>query len=268
MLSKVFYIAHAGEQIGPFSLEEIWQKVESKQLELNDYIYDESSQDWVMLMAYPALSEKMKSLKPAVPPKPKSESRTEAPPVPKSVEWFVLKGDHKFGPFTFPDIVKLLQEKSVFEFDYVWNAQLPSWKRIAELTEFKHDVIRKLQETSASDATELFFRRRHVRVGHGASLIVHDNKTVWKGTSLEISEGGAGIVIENALFQPGQSLYIHFKPGDDLPPFNAKCEIVSKQFVKVDDRTSPVRYGVKFSQLDAKAEKAIKSLANKKKKAA
>lgn len=266
-MQSVFFVAHAGEQAGPFSLDEIWQKVESKQLELNDYLYDEATQDWVMLMAYPALSEKLKSLKPATPPKPKAPVQAEPSPVSKAVEWFVLKGDHKFGPFTYQDVVKLLQEKSVYEFDYVWNAQLPSWQRVAELNDFKHDVIRKLQESSSSEATELFFRRRHVRVGHGASLIVHDNKTVWKGQTLEVSEGGAGIIIENSLIQPGQSLYIHFKPGDDLPPFNATCEVVSKKFTRVEDRTSPVRYGVKFSKLDANAEKAIKSLTVRKKAA-
>ncbi len=266
-MQQAFYVAREGEQSGPFSLEEIWKKIESKQLELNDYLYDESSQDWVMLMAYPSLSEKVKSMKPVMAPKPAAvPTNTEAGIEEiNAIAWFVLKGDHKFGPFTFPELVKLLQDKSVFEFDYVWHDGLTSWQRIAEIADFKPEKIRELKETVLPDAQELFFRRRHSRVAHTASLIVHDGKQLWKGHSLEIGEGGAGIIIENALIQPGHPLFLHFKPGDEMPPFHAHCEVVSKKFMKVEDSTSPVRYGVKFVKLNSNTEKMLKDYAEKKK---
>ena len=265
-MQQSFYVAHDGEQSGPFSLDEIWTRIESRQLDLNDYIYDESSQDWVMLMAYPALSERVKNFKPAEVPKAASAA-TEPAQESKSTEWFVLKGDHKFGPFGLPELVKLLQDKSVFEFDYVWHKGLTSWQRIAELADFKPEKIREMKNGGLTHVNEVFFRRRHVRVSHAASLLVHDSKTLWKGQSFEISEGGAGIVIENALIQPGHNVYLHFKPGDEMPPFNAHCEVVSKQFIKVEDRKSPVRYGVKFLKLDTNAEKAVKNLTKPKKAA-
>lgn len=266
---SLYFVAHAGEQAGPFSLDEIFAKIESKQLDLNDYIYDEASQDWVMLMAYPALSEKMKAMKPAAPPKAASSVVSDPTPLNKaSIEWFVLKGENKFGPFTVFDLVKMLQDKSVFEFDYVWHAGLKAWKRIAELEDFKPEAIRGMKQAGMPDMTEIFFRRRHARVEHGASILVHDNKTVWKGRSVEVSAGGAGIVVENALLQPGQIIHLHFKPGDGLPPFNAACEVVSKKFSQVANQNSPVQYGVKFVHLNSQAQKELKEFTTKKKNAA
>ncbi len=267
-MQELFFVAHAGEQAGPFSLDEIFSRIESRELDPNDYIYDEASQDWVVLMAYPALSEKMKSMKPSAPPKPSPGSASVTPMHVGAVEWFVLKGENKFGPFTLLDVVKMLQDKSVFEFDYVWHAGLKAWKRVAEVEDFRPEAIRSLKEARLPDLTEIFFRRRHARVGHGASILVHDNKSVWKGRSVEISSGGAGVVVENAFLQPGQAIHLHFKPGDGMPAFNATCEVVSKKFVQVAGQSSPVRYGVKFVHLNQQAQKDLKDYTAKKKKAA
>lgn len=268
-MQELFFVAHAGEQAGPFSLEEIFAKIEAKQLNPNDYIYDEVAQDWIVFMAYPALSEKMKAFKPTAPPRPVRVAQVAPSPKDRgSIEWFVLKGENKFGPFTLLDIVKMLQDRSVFEFDYVWHAELKAWTRIAEVEDFQPEAIRTLKASKLPELTEIFFRRRHARVQHGASILVHDNKTVWKGKSVEISAGGAGIVVENALLQPGQIIHLHVKPGDGMPPFNAACEVVSKKFVQVANQNSPVQYGVKFLHLNQKAQKELKDFAAKKKKAA
>ncbi len=276
-----FYVAQNGEQSGPYSLDEILKKIDSKALDLNDYLYDEMSHDWVVLMAYPALSEKMKAMKPALPPKKANPHQVEtqasqednkakaaAAGDAKSVEWFVLKGDSKFGPFAYVDLIKMLQDKSVFEYDYVWHMGLAGWMRIAETGEFQPEKIRMLKNSQdLPQLTEVFFRRRHGRVSHGGSLLVHDNRNVWKGRSLEISAGGAGISVENALIKPGQTLFLHFKPCDGLPSFNSVCEVVSKQFVHVNERHSPVRYGVKFKELSSHTEKVLADFTDLKRKA-
>jgi hypothetical protein len=256
-MNHLFYVARHGEQSGPFGLDEIMQKIESKQLELSDYVYDEASQDWVMFSSYPAITERLHTAKPSAPPTLVAEPQ----PV-KATEWYVLKGDNKFGPFMHAEVVKLLQDKSVFEFDYVWHAGLTSWQRIAEIADFKPEQLKH------SNVKEVFFRRKHPRIAHTGSLIVHDGKKLWKGRSLEISEGGAGLIMENLSVNPGHSLYIHFKPGDDLPAFAAYCDVVSRTLVNpADPQNSAVRYGVKFSKLDSHAEQTIKHLTQTKKSA-
>src|SRR5690606_38372739 len=110
--------------------------------------------------------------------------------------------------------------------------------------------IKKLKSTLMPEINEVFFRRRHRRVKYGGTILVHDNKSVWKGQGVEISAGGAGVIMENSMIVPGQTLYLHFKPGDGVPPFNAVCEVVSKRFVEgVKDKNAPIRYGLKFKNI-------------------
>ena len=65
-------------------------------------------------------------------------------------------------------------------------------------------------------------------------------------------------MIENATLVPGQTVLLHFAQRDDLPAFNALCEIVGKKFTKdVRDAKSPVQYSVRFVKLDAQAEARV-----------
>ena len=131
-------------------------------------------------------------------------------------------------------------------------------QRIAEMDAFAKEHIKSMKDSAMPEISQVFFRRRHKRVQYGGTLLIHDNKKVWKGKAVEISEGGAGVIMENSIVVPGQQLYLHFKPGDGVPPFNAICEVVSKQYVSgVKDPSSPVKYGLKFKTISAEAQKVI-----------
>lgn len=185
-----------------------------------------------------------------------SESRTTTNP---DDEWYVLKWDNRYGPFAMVDVVKMLQDKSVFEFDYVWKPGFESWTRIAELPQFAADQIRGLKSSKMPELSEVFFRRRHARTKYNGSIVIHDNHGVWKGESFEVSEGGAGVIINNALLLPGQKLFLHFKPGDGVPSFNATCEVVSKKYIKgVKNKEAPICYGVKFIEINGEIQKALR----------
>ncbi len=132
-------------------------------------------------------------------------------------------------------MIRMLQEKSVFEFDFVWCQGLEAWKRIAEIPAFYADAIRKVFDNTKANDT-LFFRRHHPRNRYECEIIVHDNNRVWKGKAVELSEGGAGVIIENAMILPGQNIYLHFKPGIITKPFNVLCEVVSKRYMKGRDQ--------------------------------
>jgi hypothetical protein len=280
-MQQMYYVSHDGKEHGPWTVEQIVSKMKSGHVEMTDYVYDESKQDWVLLMEFAPLADALKGKKPKAPPKSARGSTEDDEVVPfgeKTViaeaketptqthaeEWYVLKWDNRYGPFTFVDVIKMLQDKSVFEFDYVWKPGFEAWKRIAEVKDFTPDNIRQLKHAGAAELSEVFFRRRHVRTQYNGSIIIHDTKNVWKGESFEISEGGAGLVMHNALVLPGQKIFLHFKPGDNVPPFNAVCEIVSKQYVKgVKQREAPIGYGVKFVEIHGDAQKAIRHFTTK-----
>lgn len=238
-----------------------------------DYVYDDTMQDWVVLMEHPQFTEKFNAgwARPSARPIQEhptthAEVRTENPYREKA--WYLLKEENNYGPFSLLDLVQMLQEKNLYEFDWVWKHGMRAWRRLAEVDEFKAENIRQMHKHADADVAEIFFRRRHARVRYGCSLIIHDNKSVFRGRSLELSEGGAGVVIENSGFEPGQSLYLHFQPGDGVPPFNAVCTIVSKKWVSEDNRNPAVKYGVKFTSLSQATRESIRDFTNAKTKAA
>ncbi len=273
MSKEKFHVSHEGQEMGPLTLNEIVKKVKSKKLSVMDYIYSEESGEWVSFVDHDELMKQVKSVKPQAPPtntvekphglvddEPSDIKIGEAGDI---TEWFLLKGENKFGPFSYGDVIKMLQEKLIFEFDFIWKSDMDVWKRIAEVESFTPEKIKNLKSESTAEVSELFFRRRHKRSVYNGTIIIHNNSNVWKGRAMEISSGGAGVIMENSLAVPGDTLYLHFKPCDGVPPFNAVCEVVSKQFVDgVKSKDSPIRYGLKFTTINDDTQKAIMAYSN------
>jgi hypothetical protein len=266
MSQSLFYVSHNGEQMGPWDLDTILSKVRSNEMAMSDYIFDEKSQDWVLLMDNAEFAKHFSPAKSQA-KKPSAKVVTPeqtAPTDPMMAEWFVLKGENKFGPFAYKDVIRMLQEKVVFEFDFAWMSGMATWKRVADIDAFKADHVKKLQNNLMPEISDVFFRRHHRRVKYGGTILVHDNQQVWKGHGIEISAGGAGVVIENALITPGQVLFLHFKPGDGVPPFNAICEVVSKQYVEgVKSPSTSIRYGLRFKSISNSAQKFLQEFSRR-----
>lgn len=251
----MFYISKQGQQLGPWSEVEILKNLQNGYVSWSDFLYDESSKEWVMLMDYPGFETAIKDLL-SKPAKPIENSLSPAL-IQDEKEWYILKSENKYGPFTSFEVVRMLQEKSLYEYDFVWNPKLgQQWLKIAEVNEFGLEKIRELHGSKDKELKDVFLRRRFARKSYGASLLVHNSKSVWKGHSIEISSGGAGVIVENPDFQTGQTLFLHFKVGDGVPPFNAICTIVSKHEDSKDGRKT--KYGVKFTSISQDVQQAIK----------
>ncbi len=254
---SLFYVFHQGVQSGPISLVEIAARIRAHTLELNDYLYDESASDWIFLAAHRELSELIKDVKLEVREHQKKVAAASNAPD----EWFALRGELRFGPFAYTELVRLLQEKTMHDSDYVWHTGLKEWKMVSDLPDFSPEAIRKLLSSGLVKSDQVFFRRRHGRVSHDCSILMHNNQKVFRGKGLEISAGGAGIVLENANLDVGHQVFLHFKPGSDLPAFNSLCEITSRRAVNASEVVSPVLYGVKFIKIESKTKNAIEALA-------
>ncbi|OFZ31486.1 MAG: hypothetical protein A2622_02565 [Bdellovibrionales bacterium RIFCSPHIGHO2_01_FULL_40_29] len=242
-----YYVAHNGIQKGPWELSEISLKLASKELGWNDYIYDQKTEDWVLLLEFSALTESFnKSFKnPIVEPR---KVKAIADPE-KDRAWYILKQNNNYGPFSKNEMIQMLQSKTLFEYDFVWRKDQDSWKRLAEIPEFSPEQIKSLYHSWDGDQDgEIFFRRRHARAHYSSSLVVHDRKKVFKAESMEISAGGAGLTVTNINFSIDQELYVHFRPSDQVPAFNAVCKVVSK---------SGDKYGIQFLTISAIAKDSI-----------
>lgn len=278
-----FYVSKGEQQLGPWSIQEIVTRVGANEIAVTDFVFDDAQDDWVALFQCEAFQIEMKARKPkAAPPKraetpvakaPSAKSnvvemkspvttlapKAETPASGEAQEWFVQKGTHRYGPFTYLGVVRALQEKTVYEFDLCWKNGMKDWVRIAQHEDFTEDRIRQMTDV-AKDELGVFAQRRHPRVRFESEVLVHDNRSVWLGRAFEASVGGSGLMIENATLIPGQTVLLHFAANDGLPAFNALCEIVGKKFVKdVRDPKAPVQYSVRFVKLDPQAEARVQT---------
>lgn len=271
-MQEKYYLSKNDKELGPFSVSEIVAMVKSGELRYEDFAFCEKRQDWFFLTEIPEIFNQLpKDTLRVVGGATGNEVASEPGASPTSFrdcEWYVLKGENRFGPFSYIEVVRMLQEKSLFEFDFVWYDGLQSWTRVAEMAEFNPDQIRNLHQEDLAGGSEVFFRRRHARVKFGGAILVHDNKSLWKGRTIEIGEGGAGVILAHSLLVPGQKIHLHFKPGQGAPAFNAHCEVVSKQFTKEAQRPGAlVRYGLKFLEVQTPGKNFVAELTQGKKAA-
>jgi hypothetical protein len=266
-----FFVSKGERQLGPWTLQELAARLASSEIAVTDFVFDDGRQDWMPLFECEALKAHLAQSKPKSAPKKAqasektvTETKVETSAVGTGTtttatagekgEWFVQKGSHRYGPFSYAGVVRALQEKTVYEFDLIWREGMNEWVRIAQHDEFKPERIKAIAATNG----EAIIRRQHQRMQFDNEVIVHDNRSVWLGRSVEGSAGGSGVVIENATLVPGQTVLLHFAAKEDLPAFNALCEIVGKKFVgDIRDAKTPVQYSVRFVKLDSQAEPRV-----------
>lgn len=252
---STYYIASQGKQQGPFTIQEIEVKLTSQKINWHDYIYDDKAEDWVLLMEYAPFTQLFN--KSFQTPLMVVKDKPDVDPA-KKRQWFVLKQNNNYGPFSKLDLIQMLQSKTLHEYDFIWHENMTAWKRLAEVQEFSVQEIRLLFDKYAKKkdvSDKVFFRRKYARAKVDSHAIVHDKKKIYKSVGVEISEGGAGLMIEEGEFEKDQQVYLHFKPAPEVPAFNAICKIVSKK---------GNIYGVQFLKISAAAKTYIANYTKKK----
>lgn len=319
-MSALFYIHHLGEQLGPWTKDQVVEKINSKEINITDYVFDDEHKEWVLICDSVHFSEYFKSLNNQysnlIPGSKSNMDSSSAKsgshqvsnnaqgdsPVHEFTDtqsldqaWYILKNENKFGPYSYLELVKMLQTKQLMEYDFIFKDGMMGWKTVSEVEEFGSDKIKELKNSGTTEIGEVFFRRRYLRVEYGASVVIHNNKSVWKGRGLEISPGGAGFLLEknkiseslaeltaesatdsaidiakkasnkkpsdslknkNIAITVGQNLFLHFKAGDGVPPFNAVCTVVS--VTSVSDQH--LKLGVKFTNISQNVQQSIKTM--------
>ncbi len=263
-----FHVARGDTCVGIYPVEEILNRVERGELDPFDHVYDESQKDWVAIIVHPSFTchqEFWKTYQHVNVAKPVARGPVKIQPAPELEDgkeaWFVLKGDHRFGPFEYLELVRLTQDKSVNDWDYVWTKRLPKWVRISSLAEFNPQTIQHLRESLSqqlgASVNEVFFRRRFARAAFEGSILVHDNQKVYRGRSIEMSAGGLSLVLSEGEISIGDSLHLHVKPSRETPAFNSACEVMTRRVLNTGDAKSPVVYGLKFIGLEDRVKTEI-----------
>ncbi|MBK9293020.1 MAG: DUF4339 domain-containing protein [Oligoflexia bacterium] len=260
MSLKKYFINSGQQNLGPFDFVKIKELIGKNQIRPTDKIYLDDQDKWIVLNTHPEFlqdSENTQIYQKPIQSQQMQESKKRVLESTSDTQWYALRGQERQGPFEFTDILRLLQEKVLFEYDFVWRAGFENWQRVAETAEFEAENIRRHLHSDKN----IFLRRKHMRLLYECPLVAHDNKGFWSGYTLEISEAGAGIAIENAMLMPGQSIYLHFKPGSHTKPFNVLCEVVSKKYIKdIRVKETLMIYGVKFINIPKQEKDLIRAL--------
>ena len=151
---KNYYVSKNNQQIGPFSEKDVVVKIKAKDISWMDYIYDESKKDWVIIVEHRDFNKmftetvlKHSILDPLSDPSNNGKAKIKDSSVLNSLKekaWYVLKDSNNYGPFSKVEIIQMLQAKILYEYDFLWQPEMDSWKRLAEITEFSKDNLKKL----------------------------------------------------------------------------------------------------------------------------
>lgn len=174
-----------------------------------------------------------------------------------SDEWYVLKGETQYGPYTYEEMIRMMQSSLVFGFDYTWSPHLEAWTPLSDLEEFSAARLAQLAEKNASQ--NVFNRREHERVYCKLPVYVNDQQTLWEGQVENLSEGGALILMKNPVLLPGHIVHLHFRSRHSKDTaFNCTAQILSKRLVKSRiQHDTGIHYAVKFISVSPVGDQQI-----------
>ena len=250
-----FYISRQGRQEGPHSLELIEDKLKTDYLTPNDYIYDSKTNEWLLISRFKLTQEICQKLV------KKNGLSQSLEMIPINNNWYLLKGENQSGPYPYIEIVQMLEDKKVFEYDYVWSPAMTSWERISECESFETEKLKPFLKNQNSKCP-VQFRRKEARVEIGVSLVIHNNKKLINGNSFELSATGASIGISGNEFSLGELLVVHFRPSKLVPAFNVHCEVISHTKILSENSIEKYRIGVRFLKINNDAKTVIREIIN------
>lgn len=172
--------------------------------------------------------------------------------IPIHDEWYILKGETKYGPFTYTEMIQMMQQKLFFNFDYVWAPHLEQWTTAMDLPDFSTDRLTRLIEKSP-EAEKMFNRRRYRRVLLHVDILAHNNLNLWSGRIENLSEGGALAFIGTPLLLPGDIIACHLRGRSKHPDraFNCTVEIIAKRLTKQRiEHDTGIYYAVRFVHIE------------------
>ncbi len=258
-----YFVTVSGQTSGPYTIGEIHEKIKQGVLPLSEYIFDPVKNEWLTLLDSNMVNPEYKKMDIPTGGVTKPNPNSTASDKWNELEWYLFKDNNQMGPYTYIEVVKMLQEKMIFDFDYVWASELDTWTKIYECPAFSAEQIKKMAQSVDPSIKSVFYRRQFLRAQYEVSLFVHNQKKLWKGKTFEISAGGCGFNIESNEVKPGDQIIMHFSHGDKtLPPFNALCLVVSKSPV-TEKGKSWTRYGVKFEALNKDIQLNIRNYTEK-----
>lgn len=253
---EAFYVSRQGTQEGPHPLTLILEKINTGYLRGEDFIFLSSKKEWILLSDFSETREPCQEAQ-------RQRENTELSTVSaEEAPWFLLRKEEQLGPFTFGEILKQLRGGRVFEYEFVWTQSMATWQRIAECPAFQSENLENVNEEAPVKLgdKQKKFRRRDSRMGYWSTLVVHNHKKLWNAESLDLSVGGASVLLPKGSVDLGQVVVLHYRPTPEVPAFNIHCEVMScSDFVGANEEKKD-RVGLQFLSITKTLEAELKEI--------
>lgn len=173
-------------------------------------------------------------------------------------QWYVLRGEEKFGPFEYGAMIRMMQKNELYDYNYVWAPHMEGWTTVSETPEFSRDRLARLIENKTELARE--FVKRAPRADVRLPVYGHDSVAFFDGRCLSLSENGALLLLNNPLLLPDQEILLHFRSTENAgAAFNIRAEIVRKNFSRTRINVkSGLHYAVRFKEVSATGQEVIR----------
>lgn len=185
-------------------------------------------------------------------------------------EWYIARGEKKYGPYSLDEMIVLRQQRKIFEYDLVWKSGLRQWKVLIQTEEFSAQAM--AERSMKAETCDVFNRRKWPRVKVEMPAYVHNNQNLWVAKTLNISQGGTLLELNTPFLKVGDQIHIHFQgPLHENTKFSCTGEITGKRFTHERIHVnSHIQYNVRFEAMDPEAQPKLISwvdeILNKKEK--
>lgn len=185
---------------------------------------------------------------------------TAPTPTPAQHEWYILRGEMKYGPYEYSALLHMIQKGELYDYNYVWAPHMESWSMLGDLQEFSKDRLARLIQTQ-DHLSGAFIKRGSPRLDVDLDVYGHNEINFFDGKCLSISDNGALLLMNDPLLLPGQQVVIHFRAGEKNPQgFNVVAEVVRKNFTKQRlNVKSGLHYAVRFLQVQKSGQEQIQN---------
>lgn len=235
---------------GPFKGEEIFQKLQTRELSWIDYIYREQEGQWMRVADHPVF----KSMQPA-PPKPKPVMAPPPPPAKQAeVRWFLFQNDTQTGPYVASELIRLKLAGQIADNAFVWQDQYNEWKAFGQVAELKAPAGSPTPPAAPSRPAAPTDKRSSPRKPLTAQIYLTNQSDLTTGVCRDISVGGMQVLTDKIPGHVGTSIKLNVSPPADsgLKPFVAEGVIVR---ILEDQRG----FSFRFTQISNDAKKSIES---------
>lgn len=176
-------------------------------------------------------------------------------------KWYYMSSNEPQGPLCHIDLVKKLQDKDIFDYQYVWAPHYEEWKMFCEAEEFSKKYIQWVYDNLFEKNGQFYFNRRNsTRKKVTCEVNGHNSAIFMTGHTESLSMNGCEVEFDYPLLQVHDQITVHCVYPQDLNlHFNALCQVLQKKYTpRKFHQKMKVKYILKF--LDKSEEKNIASI--------